>query len=116
MFSTSQLENDTFVPSAADHIAVQGGGPSGLVLNEAKSRLYVFTRFDNGISIVDTVGRAELAHMRLHNPEPPAVVNGRPFLYDARLTSSNGEASCAACHAFARSGTPLSCTQRSSSR
>ena len=25
---------------------------------------------------------------------------GRPFLYDARLTSSNGEASCSSCHVF----------------
>jgi hypothetical protein len=27
-------------------------------------------------------------------------VNGRPFLYDARFTSSNGEAACASCHIF----------------
>ncbi len=36
----------------------------------------------------------------LHNPEPPHVVEGRPFLYDAVATSSNGEASCASCHIF----------------
>jgi hypothetical protein len=28
------------------------------------------------------------------------VTQGRRFLYDARLTSSNGEASCSACHVF----------------
>jgi hypothetical protein len=28
------------------------------------------------------------------------VVNGRRFLYDARKTSSNGEASCSSCHIF----------------
>ena len=33
-------------------------------------------------------------------PSPPSVVDGRPFLYDAALTSSNGEASCASCHIF----------------
>src|SRR5262249_55085735 len=27
-------------------------------------------------------------------------VNGRPFLYDAYFTSSNGEASCSSCHVF----------------
>ena len=54
VFDVAQLENDTFVPNAANHIAVTGGGPSGVVLNEAKNRLYVFTRFDNGVSIVAT--------------------------------------------------------------
>jgi hypothetical protein len=34
------------------------------------------------------------------NPEPPDVVAGRPFLYDARFGSSNGEAACASCHVF----------------
>ena len=100
VFSTAQLENDTFVPSASDHIPVQGGGPSGLVLNQAASRLYVFTRFDNAVSVIDTATRAEIGHLGLHNPEPPSVVSGRPFLYDATLTSSNGEASCASCHVF----------------
>jgi YVTN family beta-propeller protein len=100
VFDTSQLENDTFVPSAADHIVVAGGGPSGLVLHEARSRLYVLTRFDDAVSVIDTTSRTEIDHLPLHNPEPAAVVNGRPFLYDAQLTSSNGEASCAACHVF----------------
>jgi len=36
----------------------------------------------------------------VHNPEPASVVNGRPFLYDALTTSSNGEAACASCHIF----------------
>ena len=31
---------------------------------------------------------------------PRAVVEGRPFLYDARISSGNGEASCASCHVF----------------
>jgi len=33
-------------------------------------------------------------------PRAGVVVNGRPILYDAVLTSSNGEASCASCHIF----------------
>jgi hypothetical protein len=36
----------------------------------------------------------------MHNPEPPEVSDGRPFLYDATLTSANGEASCSSCHIF----------------
>ncbi len=100
VFSTAELENDTFVPSAASHIEVTGGGPSGLVLDEPRGRLYVFTRFDNSVSVIDTTTRDEIAHLSLFNPEPAKVRDGRPVLYDARLTSSNGEASCAACHVF----------------
>lgn len=100
IFSTTQLENDTFVPSAANHIPVSGGGPTGLLLDEDRRQLYVMTRFDNGISIVDTTTRTETAHVTMHTPEPPSVVNGRRFLYDARLSSSHGDQACASCHVF----------------
>jgi YVTN family beta-propeller protein len=100
VFDVGQLENDSFVPNAANHILVTGGGPSGLVLDEARGRLYALTRFDNAVSVIDTASRTETAHLALHNPEPASVVNGRRFLYDAALTSSNGEAACASCHVF----------------
>jgi DNA-binding beta-propeller fold protein YncE len=101
VLATESLENDSFVPDAADHIRLSGGGPSGLVLDEARGRLYALTRFDNSVSVVDTAARTELAQLALHNPEPASVVDGRRFLYDAALTSDNGEASCAGCHIFA---------------
>ena len=101
VFSTTELENDTFTPDQADHIVVSGGGPAGVVLNG--SRLYTLTRFNNSVVTVDlaqgSVG-AEIASVSLHNPEPQVVIEGRPFLYDALLTGSNGEASCASCHIF----------------
>ena len=100
VFSTAQLEANTFVPSAASHIPVSGGGPTGLVLDEDRGQLYVMTRFDNGISILDTATRAETDHVRMHSPEPPSVVTGRRFLYDARFSSSHGDSSCASCHVF----------------
>ncbi len=100
VFDTAQLEADTFVPSDADHIPVSGGGPSGLVLDEARGRLYALTRFDNGVSVIETSTRSEIAHLPLYNPEPTSVTGGRPFLYDAVATSSNGEASCSSCHIF----------------
>jgi len=100
VFDIEQLETDSFIPSPASHIPVSGGGPSGLVYDNARNRLYVLTRFDNGVSVIDTATRSEIRHLSLHNPEPPHVVQGRPFLYDARLTSSNGEAACASCHVF----------------
>ena len=100
VFNTAQLETNTFTPNAANQIVVTGGGPSGLVLDEARSRLYVFTRFDNALSVINTATASEIAHLPVYNPEPTSVKTGRPVLYDAQATSSNGEASCASCHIF----------------
>ena len=101
VFNTTELEQDTFVPSAAHHIELSGGGPAGVALDEVNHRLYVLTRFDDAVKVIDTTTQQEIGQHPLHNPEPPQVVAGRPFLYDARSTSSNGEASCASCHVFA---------------
>ncbi len=100
ILDTSELENDTFVPDAADHVHVGGGGPTGLVLDEARQRLYVLTRLDNAVATIDTSTRTEIDSTPLHNPEPAHVVTGRRFLYDATLTTSNGESPCASCHVF----------------
>jgi hypothetical protein len=77
---------------------VSGGGPSGVVLDEKHHKLYVLTRFDNGISVVDTQAKQETAHLALYNPEPESVRKGRRFLYDAAGTSSHGDSACASCH------------------
>jgi len=98
VFDTSALENNTFTPSIANQIKVSGGGLTGLVLHESKNRLYTLTRFDNSIAVIDTVSGAEIEHVSMHNPEPPSVVAGRPFLYDTSLSSSHGDSSCATCH------------------
>jgi DNA-binding beta-propeller fold protein YncE len=100
VYSTAELEAGTFVPSTANQIPLSGGGPTGMVLDEARGRLYVLTRFDNSISIIDTTTRGELAHLPMYNPEPPSVVAGRPLLFDARRSSSHGDSSCGSCHIF----------------
>ena len=100
LFSTRDLENDSFVPSRTHQIPVSGGGPSGLALDAREGVLYVLTRFDNSISIVDVQGRREVGHVAMFNPEPARVVDGRRFLYDATLTSSHGDSACASCHIF----------------
>jgi len=97
---TAALEAGRFEPDPADHVEVPGGGPAGLALDEAAGRLYVLTRFDNAVVAVDLERRAVVQRLPLHDPEPESVRAGRPFLYDARRTSSNGEASCASCHVF----------------
>ena len=98
VFDTVALENDSFTPDSNSHIMLSAGGPDGVVMDTVNNRLYVTTRFDNGLSIVDTTTNTEIYHITLHNPEPPSITAGRSFLYDADFTSSNGEASCASCH------------------
>ena len=98
VFSTTELEGDTFVPDDADHIALSGGGPTGVVVDETFGRLYVLTRFNNSVTVVDLASRSESMIVPLFNPEPSSVVDGRRFLYDATISSSNGETACAVCH------------------
>jgi DNA-binding beta-propeller fold protein YncE len=105
VFSSSDLEDPAFelnfdpTVASANYIAT-GGGPSGLALNEADDRLYVLTRFDNQVEVVNLSTGAVITSHPLHDAEPASVTNGRPFLYDAVATSGNGEASCASCHIF----------------
>jgi hypothetical protein len=105
VFGTSTLEDPAFetnyqpATASANYIAT-GGGPAGLVLDEPHGRLYVYTRFDDSVAVIDTTTHATLATHPLYNPEPASITDGRPFLYDAVLTSGNGEASCSSCHVF----------------
>jgi YVTN family beta-propeller protein len=100
VLDTRALEDDSFVPDAANQIVLSAGGPSGVVLDEAHHRLYVLTRFDDGISIIDTQQKTEIGHVTMYNPEPPRIIQGRKYQYDANLTSSHGDSSCALCHVF----------------
>ena len=100
VLDTRALADGTLAPEAVRHVELRGGGPSGLALDDARGRLYVLTRFDDGISVVDTRIRREITHVTMHDPEPATVKRGRRLLYDARATSSNGEASCGGCHVF----------------
>ena len=102
VFDTTALRNNSFDPRAiaANYIPVTGGGPSGLVLDEAHGRLFVATRFDNAVKVIDLASKSQTASLTMPNPEPAAVVQGRPMLYDATHNSGNGEAACASCHIF----------------
>jgi DNA-binding beta-propeller fold protein YncE len=106
VFSSADIEDPAFSANfdptveSANYIST-GGGPSGLVLDETNNRLYVMTRFDNSVAVINPSTQATLETHALHNPEPSDVVMGRPFLYDAVNTSGNGEASCSSCHIFA---------------
>jgi DNA-binding beta-propeller fold protein YncE/mono/diheme cytochrome c family protein len=97
VYDTAALENDSFVPNTANMILV-GEQPSGLALDDLNGRLYVAMR--KRVDVIDTSTNALLESKYFFTPEDYSIRGGRKFLYNARLTSSNGEASCAVCHLF----------------
>ncbi len=105
VFNTSALEDPNFSinfdPTIASSDYIQtAGGPSGLVLDEARDRLYVMQRFDHSIAEIELSSGNTLATHSLADTEPASITTGRPFLYDAQISSGNGESSCASCHIF----------------
>ena len=106
VFTRTELEDGSFEANfdptveSADYLATQGGGPSGVALDETNDRLYVMTRFNNSVEVIDLGSGTTSAVHPLHNPENQDIIDGRPVLYDAVSTSGNGEASCASCHIF----------------
>lgn len=100
VYPVAQLEDDSFTPESITHINVSGGGPTGLVLQESLQRLYVMTRFNNAVAVIDTNTASEITSIPMSSAEPATVRNGRHLLYDAFNTSSNGEAACGSCHVF----------------
>ena len=100
VFSTQELEDNSFVPSVAHQIHLSGGGPSGLVLDDAHGILYVLTRFNNSVAVVDTRTQTEIGSYAMANPEPEEIVRGRKLFYDASHSSSHGDSACASCHVF----------------
>jgi hypothetical protein len=90
VFSTAAIEDPNFetnfnpTTASANYITTTGGGPAGLVLDEVNNRLYVLTRFDNSVQVINPTTKATLATFPLFNPEPASVLAGRRFLYDAQ--------------------------------
>lgn len=98
IYDTAELENDTFTPDAANLIPIEG--PTGLVLDEARGLLWVSSRRTSNIYSVSLSTKVVKTAASRFNPEPVEIKEGRKFLYDTQLTSSNGEASCSSCHVF----------------
>jgi len=98
VYSTAALEAGSAPPSASSQVALSGGGPTGVTLDEHDGLAFVLTRFDDGISVVDLGSRKEVGHVRMFNPEPSSVTAGRQYLYNATLTSALGDQACASCH------------------
>ena len=79
-----------------------GQGPTGLALDEGRNRLYIYNRFDDSVSTVDTVGQTVVNTLPLFDPTPQVIKAGRPHLYNTHQTSGLGQLSCASCHVDGR--------------
>jgi DNA-binding beta-propeller fold protein YncE len=77
-------------------------GPTGLVVDDRNSRLYVLNRFQASVSIVDTVNTKVIQTVRFFDPTPKAIKAGRKHFYDTQKTSGLGHVSCASCHVDGR--------------
>ncbi|MBI1798275.1 MAG: beta-propeller fold lactonase family protein, partial [Candidatus Eisenbacteria bacterium] len=75
-------------------------GPTGLVVDDARGRMYVVGRYYNQLQTLSTTDFSVIALQRLGmNPTPDEIVNGRKFFYGG-FTSAHGDQSCASCHLF----------------
>ncbi|MAE78046.1 MAG: hypothetical protein CMJ85_14380 [Planctomycetes bacterium] len=76
-------------------------GPRGLLHHPTSGVLYVCNRLSNSVSVIDTAQKKVLREIRMFDPTPQTIREGRGFLFDAKL-SGNGTMACAACHIDAR--------------
>jgi YVTN family beta-propeller protein len=75
-------------------------GPTGVVVDAARNRLYVVGRFRNQLQTLqaDSLKSTHVAGIGF-DPTPDAIVNGRKFFYGG-TTSAHGDQACATCHVF----------------
>ena len=75
-------------------------GPAGVVVDDARNRLYVVGRFHDELQTLRSDTFAEVARAWIgFDPTPDAIVNGRKFFYGG-FTSGHGDQACASCHVF----------------
>ena len=79
-----------------------GEGPTGIVLDEARGRLYVLDKFEGAISVVDSVSEVETVRVPFFDPSPSAIRIGRKHLYDTHKNSGLGQVACGSCHIDAK--------------
>jgi len=79
-----------------------GEGPTGVVFDVRRQRVYVLNRFGASVSVLSAERHQELARVPFFDPSPAAIKAGRKHLYDTHKTSGLGHVSCASCHVDAR--------------
>src|SRR5262249_54270255 len=72
-----------------------GEGPTGIVLDESRGRLYVLDKFAAAISTIDTISLSELLpRTSFYDPSPQTIKIGRKHLYDTHKNSGLGQIAC----------------------
>jgi YVTN family beta-propeller protein len=75
-------------------------GPTGIVVDDARGRLYVVGRFRNQLQTLSSADFSQVGVTAIgFDPTPDAIVNGRKFFYGG-FTSGHGDQACATCHVF----------------
>ena len=80
-----------------------GEGPTGVVAAPSGQFVYALNRFDGSVSAISTASYAEVGTAAFHDATPPAIRDGRKFLFNTQLTSGLGHTACATCHIDGRS-------------
>ncbi|WP_224245972.1 YncE family protein [Hyalangium gracile] len=79
-----------------------GEGPTGVVLDERRSQLYVLNRFAASLSVVSLQDHQEKSRTPFFDPTPSPIKVGRKHLYDTHKSSGLGHVSCGSCHVDGR--------------
>ena len=79
-----------------------GEGPTGIIVHDSASRVYVLNKFEGSISVLDTTTESEVARIPFFDPTPTAIKAGRKHLYGTHENSGLGQVACGSCHVDAR--------------
>jgi hypothetical protein len=75
-------------------------GPTGIVVDDARGRLYVVGRFHNQLQTLSTADFSQVGLASIgFDPTPGEIAGGRKFFYGG-FTSGHGDQACATCHVF----------------
>ena len=78
------------------------GGPTALALDPEAERLFVYQRFANQLTVINTQTLEPQSSIRLFDPTPSDIRQGRVHFYNTQKTSGSGHVSCASCHVNGR--------------
>ena len=87
------------------HSIEVGEGPTGLAHHPTLNRLYVVSKFDASVSVINTstVGsETVLATHDFFDPTPDFIKTGRVHLYGTHENSGLGQVACGSCHVDGR--------------
>ncbi|HEX5751978.1 MAG TPA: hypothetical protein VFZ09_37500 [Archangium sp.] len=79
-----------------------GEGPTGVVVDGARGRLYVLNKFGASLSVASLSSNLEQARIPFFDPSPATIKVGRKYLYNTRNYSGQGHISCGSCHVDGR--------------